>query len=286
MGAWTGWCGIDHAMDRPSAVLSVDMEWFSHIPAYRNAHGTMAADDVGRSGVELLLELFGDVDAASTFFVVAEIAQRHPELLARVVASGHEVGSHTYNHIHLTEVDETERHEELHASRETLEDVTDTSVTGFRAPSFDIANDHFETLDATGYEYDSSVVPCRSIPGWYGGEHSVQRPVPAATVVEGAPPSITELPVAVMPGVGLPLTGTWLRFFGVRYVLWGMRLLSRRGIVPVLYVHPWELVDLPAVDGVPRRVYWRTGEWMQRAITRILDSRFAFVTLASLTETG
>ncbi|RRJ33571.1 polysaccharide deacetylase family protein [Halocatena pleomorpha] len=270
-------------MDRPTAVLSVDMEWFTHIPAYRNARGSTTDTDIGRSGVELLLELFGEGDATSTFFVVAEIAEHAPELLTRVVESGHEVGSHTHNHVHLTEVDETERHEELQASRKTLEDATGASVTGFRAPSFDTAHDHFETLDATGYEYDSSVVPCRSIPGWYGGDHTVQRPVPADQAVDGAPSSITELPVAVMPGLRLPLTGTWLRFFGVRYVLWGMRLLSRRGITPILYVHPWELVDLPAVDGVPRRVYWRTGEWMRQAITRILDSRFGFVPMRSLT---
>lgn len=272
-------------MDRPTAVLSVDMEWFSHIPAYRNARGSMLADDVGHSGAEALLELFADADATSTFFVVAEIAERNPELLGRVVDAGHEIGSHTHTHVHLTEVDETERHEQLQISRETLEDVTGTSVTGFRAPSFDIAEDHFETLEATGYEYDSSVVPCRSIPGWYGGEHTVQRPTPADQVVEGAPPSLTELPVAVMPHLRLPLTGTWLRFFGVRYVLWGMRLLARRGITPVLYVHPWELVDLPDVEGVPRRVYWRTGEWMQQAVRRILDSRFGFVPMQSLTAT-
>lgn len=286
MGAWLRPCRIDHAMDRPTAVLSVDMEWFSHIPAYRNARGSVSDTDVGLSGVETLLELFEDAGARSTFFVVAEIAQHHPELLGRVVESGHEIGSHTYNHVHLTEVDETDRREELQTSRKTLEDVTGASVTGFRAPSFDIAEDHFETLEATGYEYDSSVVPCRSIPGWYGGEHTVQRPVPASRTVEGAPPSITELPVAVMPHLRLPLTGTWLRFFGVRYVLWGMRLLARRGITPVLYVHPWELVDLPDVDGVPRRVYWRTGKWMQRAVTRILDSRFGFVPMRSLTVTG
>ncbi|UPM42986.1 polysaccharide deacetylase family protein [Halocatena salina] len=272
-------------MDRPNAVLSVDMEWFSHIPAYRNARGSMTENDVGRSGVELLLELFGNADATSTFFVVAKIAERHPELLSRILESGHEIGSHTYDHVHLTEVDENDRHEQLQASRETLEDATGASVTGFRAPSFDIAEDHFETLDVTGYDYDSSIVPCRSIPGWYGGTHTVQRPVPADQAVDGASSSITELPVAVMPGLRLPLTGTWLRFFGVRYVLWGMRLLSHRGITPILYVHPWELVDLPAVDGVPRRVYWRTGAWMRRAITRILNSRFAFVPMRSLTET-
>jgi hypothetical protein len=87
-----------------------------------------------------------------------------------------------------------------------------------------------------------------------------------------------------MPGVRLPLTGTWLRFFGVRYTVLGMRLLARRGIAPVLYVHPWEFADLPAVDGVPRRVYVRTGEWMRKAVQRLLDQPFEFVTARSVVE--
>ena len=75
---------------------------------------------------------------------------------------------------------------------------------------------------------------------------------------------------------------TWLRFFGPRYTVAGMKLLARRGIAPVLYVHPWELVDLPAVEGVPRRVYVRTGDWMRRAVEYILDQPFDFTTARSV----
>jgi hypothetical protein len=50
----------------------------------------------------------------------------------------------------------------------------------------------------------------------------------------------------------------------------------------VLYVHPWELADLPAVEGVPKRVYWHTGKWMRRAVDRILAQPFDFTTAAAL----
>ena len=155
---------------------------------------------------------------------------------------------------------------------------------GVRAPSFDIPPDHFDLLVDTGYEYDSSVVPCRKIPGWYGGEWSMRHLCDADQLVEGAPSNIAELPIAVMPWVGLPLTGTWLRFFGVRYTILGMHLLARQGIVPVLYVHPWEFCELPTIAGVPRRIYWRSGEWMQRALTVILNQKFEFVTARSVVE--
>lgn len=273
-------------MQCPTAVLSVDLEWFSHIPAYRNARGSLADtdSDVGLSAVETLLDLYDIHDIRSTFFVVSDIAERHPTLIARIADTGHEIGSHTYRHVHLSEISPAERREELTTSRETLERVTNTSITGFRAPSFDTPSEHFTALDAAGYEYDSSIAPCRSIPGWYGGEHTSQRPSSASRFVEDAPAAITELPVAVMPGLRLPLTGTWLRFFGVRYTILGMKLLARRGIAPILYIHPWELVDLPDVEGVPRRVYWRTGEWMRNAVETILSEQFEFVTTNSLAE--
>lgn len=268
-------------MPTPRAALSVDVEFFSHMPAYRGASGTADRRRVGLDGLTYLLDALKDTGHTGTFFTVSEIAESLPERVARI-ADRNELASHTHTHRHLTGLPADRRRRELTESKELLEDVSGTAVTGFRAPSFDVADDHFECLAAAGYEYDSSIVPCRSIPGWYGGEYDTHRPVPASAVDSRAPDTLAEVPVAVMPGLRLPLTGTWIRFFGVRYTLLGMRLLARRGIAPVLYVHPWELVDLPDVEGVPARVYVRTGEYMRRAVDRILAADFEFVPVGHL----
>ena len=261
------------------AVLSIDFESFAHTPAYRGAEGSVTdPEDIGPGEMRRLRTTLATHDADATFFVVSEVAQRHPEKIVAAAEDGHEIASHTHTHPLLTDCTAAQRRDELARSRSVLESVTDASVTGFRAPAFDFDDDHFRLLAETGYEYDSSVAPCRSIPGWYGGEWSVQEPTPASMLRADAPESVTELPIAVMPGLGLPLTGTWLRFFGVHYTILGMELLASRGVVPILYVHPWELATLPAVEGVPRRVYVRTGEWMWRALERILASDFEFVT--------
>jgi peptidoglycan/xylan/chitin deacetylase (PgdA/CDA1 family) len=271
-------------MSQPRAALSVDFEYFTHLPAYRGARGTTDRPAVGLDGVTFLRDALREAEAAATFFTVGKIAENRPCVVERVADEGHEVASHTHTHQHLSELDEADRRDELVRSKERLEAVTGESVTGFRAPSFDMGPDHFRTLSELGYEYDSSVVPCRSIPGWYGGEFDAERPVPASAVDPTAPADFSEVPVSVMPRLRLPLTGTWIRFFGVPYTLAGMRLLARRGIAPVLYVHPWELVDLPAVDGVPKRVYVRTGAYMRRAIGRILAEPFEFVTVGELAD--
>ncbi|MFB6109357.1 MAG: polysaccharide deacetylase family protein [Halodesulfurarchaeum sp.] len=264
--------------DPPRAVLSVDFELFEHTPAYRNAAGETTSDGVGLDGGRFLRTAFDEHDAATTWFVVSAVAEEFPDAVAALATGEHEIASHTRTHRLLTDLDPDERDGELADSRRTLESATGERVSGFRAPAFDLPADHFEALAAAGYEYDSSVIASRAIPGWYGGEYDRQRPAPARAVRGDAPEGVCVLPASVMPGLRLPLTGTWLRFFGPRYTILGMRWLARRGLTPVLYVHPWELVELPDVAGVPERVYWHTGAWMRRAVSRILSTGFQFVT--------
>lgn len=266
------------------AVVSIDFELFSHLPAYRQASGEAETDSAVLAGAESLLSELDRQTVYATFFVVSEIAERYPDVVSRLGENGHEIGSHTRTHRHLSGLTKAQRRRELADSRTTLESVGNEPVKGFRAPSFDVPRGHFDQLAATGYQYDSSIAPCRSIPGWYGGNHNRQRPGSASDFETGAPDDIAELPIGVFPGIRLPLTGTWLRFFGVRYTVSGMRWLASRGIPPVLYVHPWEFAELPMVEGVPKRVYWRTGDWMGRALRIVLDQPFEFVPARSVVE--
>lgn len=260
---------------RGQAVLSIDLESFTHTPAYRNAKGTLKRHDLGISAISSILSVLDRYNAKATFFVVSELAERQPHLINRVADAGHEIASHTRTHRHLSNLNSQDIHQELQASREKLASVSGTEVIGFRAPSFDLAPNHFDEVATTGYRYDSSVVPSRRIPGWYGGEFDILEPGPVDRL--GSPADLTEIPIGVMPGVRLPLSGAWLRFFGIHYTLLGMDLLARREIAPVLYFHPWEFVDLPTVSGVPKRVQWRTGEWMYRALNRILRRPYEFI---------
>ncbi|WP_135305268.1 polysaccharide deacetylase family protein [Haloarcula amylovorans] len=266
------------------AVLSIDVELFDQTPAYRAAEGTTDRENVGLGGLDFLRETLNDRQATTTCFVVSSLAERCPDAIRALADAGFEIGSHTHQHRLLSTLDADERREELDRSRRVLQELTGQSVSGFRAPAFDITDDHFDLLDSAGYDYDSSIVASRRIPGWYGGEYDLDRPAMATAVDPDAPADLAELPASVMPGLRLPLTGTWLRFFGPRYTALGMRLLARRGIAPVLYVHPWELADLPDVEGVPKRVYWHTGQWMREAVEFLLEQPFEWTTAESVVE--
>ncbi|MFV0436065.1 MAG: polysaccharide deacetylase family protein [Desulfopila sp.] len=46
----------------------------------------------------LLLDLLDRYQVSATFFVVGERAERHPEIIGRILAAGHGLGNHSYSH--------------------------------------------------------------------------------------------------------------------------------------------------------------------------------------------
>ncbi len=46
----------------------------------------------------VLLDMLRDQNAHATFFVLGERVERNPELVARMIAEGHQVGNHSWNH--------------------------------------------------------------------------------------------------------------------------------------------------------------------------------------------
>jgi len=46
-----------------------------------------------------VLEILKKFNAHATFFVVGENVQKHPEVIQKIIDSGHSIGNHTHNHI-------------------------------------------------------------------------------------------------------------------------------------------------------------------------------------------
>ncbi|MGP1664996.1 MAG: polysaccharide deacetylase family protein, partial [Rhodanobacter sp.] len=55
-------------------------------------------DGPNLSHTPALLDLLSREGAKATFFMIGRHAESHPELAARVVAEGHKLGNHSYNH--------------------------------------------------------------------------------------------------------------------------------------------------------------------------------------------
>lgn len=70
----------------------------------------------------------------ATFFVIGANAQANPDLIQRIVAEGHELGSHTYTHPNLADTPQQVVSLELNATQRLIEALTGRSMRLFRPP--------------------------------------------------------------------------------------------------------------------------------------------------------
>lgn len=66
-----------------------------------------------------LLDLLAQKKIKATFFVLGENAQRHPEILKRAIAEGHEIGNHSWSHPNLAKLS----NEDLRSQLQRTDDV-------------------------------------------------------------------------------------------------------------------------------------------------------------------
>jgi peptidoglycan/xylan/chitin deacetylase (PgdA/CDA1 family) len=87
-------------------------------------------------GTPAVLDLLARYDARATFFVIARAAERHPELLRRIVAAGHGVGNHSLDHTWGAYFGSQRRLRDWIAASETaLADRIGRGTVGFRSPA-------------------------------------------------------------------------------------------------------------------------------------------------------
>jgi len=85
-------------------------------------------------GTDAVLEVLAERKVHATFFVLVSRARRYPELLADVVAAGHEVALHGLDHRRLTGFGFQEVRRRSVDARAELQDRTGQAVTWMRPP--------------------------------------------------------------------------------------------------------------------------------------------------------
>ena len=83
-----------------------------------------------------ILDILKREKVPATFFIIGENALTERDLLTRMVAEGHEVGSHTYTHPNLAGASDTDTDLELNATQRLFQAFTGRSLKLFRAPYF------------------------------------------------------------------------------------------------------------------------------------------------------
>jgi peptidoglycan/xylan/chitin deacetylase (PgdA/CDA1 family) len=98
-----------------------------------------------------LLTILKQYDVKATFFLVGDMAERHPELVRAEFGAGHDIGNHTYDHINLTKIPTEEVATEIEACGDVLQTITKQRPHLFRPPGGDYNDSVAEAAEALGY---------------------------------------------------------------------------------------------------------------------------------------
>lgn len=192
------------------------------------------------ANTERVLSLFAEAGVNATFFTLGWIAERHPALIRRIVAEGHELASHGYDHTRADAQDAASFRADAGRTKRILEDTSGQEVRGYRAATFSIGRRTpwaFDALAAEGYRYSSSVYPVRH--DLYGMPEAPRGPFrPGADEFWEFPMSTVKVFQRNLPCSG----GGYFRLLPYPLFRIGLGTLNRREGKPgIFYTHPWEV---------------------------------------------
>jgi len=243
------------AADRPphgSAVLNmltIDVEDWQQSTLDQSLPVTERAE----RNTERMLALLAEHRTRATFFVQGMVAELYPDLVRRIVAEGHEVGSHGHGHAPIFQLTPEEFRADLRRAAAVLRPLTGAPLLGYRAPDFSIRQDTLwapASLAEGGFRYSSSIFPFAG--SRYGIAGADRRP----HTVEGG---LLEVPLSVVDIAGRPWPvggGGYLRLYPYALTRWALRRLNREQRRAVVYLHPYE-IDSEEMRGFRGRIPWK-----------------------------
>jgi polysaccharide deacetylase family protein (PEP-CTERM system associated) len=221
-------------------ILTVDVEDWFHILEVEGGPGRAdwgALEPRVVANTERLLARFAEHGVRATFFFVGWVGARELDLVRRVAAAGHELGSHSYWHEVVGRHDRASFAADLERSRKGLEDATGTPVRGFRAPGFSVTPETAWALDVIleqGFAYDASLWPGRASHGGFA------TPFEGPHVLRTQAGDLIEVPASTRVGrLAFPYSGGgYLRLLPGASIAAAIAANERRGVPTTLYVHP------------------------------------------------
>ena len=82
----------------------------------------------------IILNILRDSGVKAVFFLTGRQAEKHPEIVRRILRDGHEIGNHTYSHVNLVFLSEKDWQDEIRRGEQAIEDITGQKPVLFRPP--------------------------------------------------------------------------------------------------------------------------------------------------------
>ena len=190
-------------------------------------------------GLPRILDLFDANEVVSTCFCTGQVAERYPQRITDLLGRGHELGSHGHAHRPFDTLSQAEARQDIAASTDILRSFG-APVTSFRAPNLRFPDRYLSLLEARDFAVDSSQAKYKRAD--YGSD---------------TPTTLTRVPVSTTSSV-------------LRLPRWVRDPLLRSLASPVvLFVHPWEFVDLTR-ERLRLDCRFRTGTPALRAVEEVV----------------
>jgi polysaccharide deacetylase family protein (PEP-CTERM system associated) len=230
--------------------MTVDVEDYFQVQAFAHCIDRKDWDGFPRRvdrNTHRILDQFDAAGVKATFFTLGWVAERFPDLIRRIVADGHELASHGWDHTRVDSQDPEAFRADIRRTRALLEDTGGVRVTGYRAATFSIGARTlwaFPILRQEGYLYSSSINPIRH--DLYGMPNAPR--VPFRPDADG----VIEIPMTTVRlwGRNWPCSGGgYFRLLPTALYRAGLTRVNRHDGQPgIFYFHPWEIdADQPRI---------------------------------------
>ena len=240
--------------------MTVDVEDYFQVSAFEPyvARSTWDKQECRvERNVDRILQLFDRHGVKATFFTLGWIAERYPQMIRRMVEQGHEVASHGWSHVRVTQQDPTAFRQDVGRTKHLLEDLSGKEIIGYRAASYSIGASNLWALDVlreTGYQYSSSIYPIKH--DLYG------MPEAPRFAFRPGDSDFLEFPVTTVKigNKNLPCGGGgWFRLVPYAGMRWAMRRVNDVDLESaIFYFHPWEIdPDQPRQTGIDAKTRFR-----------------------------
>jgi polysaccharide deacetylase family protein (PEP-CTERM system associated) len=252
--------------------MTIDVEDYFHVQAFADTIARESWDSLPRrveANTHRILDMLAEAEVKGTMFALGWVAERHPALVRRIVAEGHELASHGYGHQRVDGIGPDKFRADISRARALLEDLGGVAVRGYRAPTFSIGPHTpwaYPILEETGHAYSSSLYPVRH--DLYGAPDAPRLPHrPTAS-------SVCELPMSALClfGRNFPVSGGgYFRLLPYALYRRGLAGFGRQtGGAAMFYTHPWEIdPDQPRIAEAPALSRFRHYLNLQRCAGRL-----------------
>jgi len=244
----------------PLNAMTVDVEDYFQVSAFERYVPRESWNQTRtrvEANVDRIMEMFDQQGVKATFFTLGWIAERHPQMVKAIAEQGHEVASHGWSHVRVTQQNREQFRDDVLRTKGELESLTGQQVLGYRAASYSIGESNLWALDVlneTGHRYSSSIFPIKH--DLYG------MPDAPRFAFHPHDDDFVEFPVTTVKVANrnLPCAGGgWFRLIPYAGMRWAMRRVNQIDQESVIfYFHPWEIDPAqPRMQGLDAKTRFR-----------------------------